>query len=90
MEPRVLQALEGDRLKTTEERLAMRVLNLRSVNKQLVKMIRDSEAGYQLLPGCDETATPSFREGRSFWSKVRRLVQEDKEWIGPTSPDPDE
>lgn len=55
-----------------ERRLAIKVLNLRRELEIANRMLRD---GGSMSVLSDEDALPTFREGRSFWARVRRLVE---------------
>lgn len=65
----------------TVDELAMRVVNLRealgTANRLIEKHAKARGLKGYLMVGCDELGTPTFRRGRAFWSKVRKLTKEE-------------
>lgn len=55
-------------------RLAVKVLNLRRALTVANNLL--AKAGNTLLVGVNEDAGPTFRGGRSFWSRVRKLIHD--------------
>lgn len=64
------QPSEVEQERQAVEVLAVQVVNLRRTLELAWGLLR--ERGVTLLPGCDEHAGPTFREGRKFWAQVRR------------------
>lgn len=59
--------------------LAQRIVNLRRTLKVCYDLLHQhvpvSAFGLRLLPGYDELARPSFKEGASFWAEVSRVLR---------------